>query len=532
MTYERPTLPRTVKPRPPVTVSLTPIIVVTATIIFVERADRYYDISDLFSVLRCEPPSLVVCEGASRLLHRLDRHFRGDPRWQFCVTPLERERWTSNQTPTLVRTHDTLVSFFGWKGQPLPDGPRGGKRKSRNHYHITLDPVSFSGKGALELLGRSDGADSDALYDWSVQVRQFCLDNRLSLKPTAGGLAGQLLRDHRFYPKPRRKVPAVTNAKARDHLPGNHYRLYTDGDNLEAFYLDQSAAHHRCALTLDFPCANRLYAWGNYRTDSTSGRIPTRIQAKLLTYHGLFRLRVNIPESPHGMFPPPWAEYGGERDIWVYSNELPILRELRIHIACILEAHVSPHLDTGINAYAQWALGQITPKPVSPWIKPILLSTYGILAAKPRIHRVGYAQAIGGTPKLYPAGAGHLSVMERATQFATEPGYANVIHRGMIEAETRLRSLQLARDLHRRGYSIIACYADSIFVATRDANGHNVALPLLPPGWQVESELTHLQFFNPVSFTSDQMTKTPGIPSRRMSMGLSARNPRARKLTR
>lgn len=515
MTHVAPILPRTVKPRAAVAVTATPIIAVTDTIVWVERTGRYYDPSQLPEVLKAEPSSLVVCEGMARLLLKLHARFKDDERWQFAVSPLERERWTANRTATAVVTRDSLVNFFGWKGAPLPDGPRGGKRKSKNHYHTTLDPVTFAGKGARQQSGHVGGTDIDALVAWAIEVRQFCFDNGLKVKPTSGGLAGQLLRDARFYPDARRKVPSATNAKARPNLPGNHYRLYESEEHeTEAYYLDQKAAHHNCALTLTFPCSNRMYAIGHYKKDTLERGVPRQLEAKALSFHGLFHLMLTVPTMPPGTFPPPWAERPGQHAVWVHSNELHLLPLLRITLDHIISAYVSSEVDTGLNEYARWALEQITPQPESPWIKPVLLASYGILAAKPRIHRVGYANAVAGVPKLYPAGAGHLPVMERATKWATEPGYTNVVHRGMIEAETRLRSLALARDMYARGFRVIACYADSVFIATRDRDGENIPLPLLPPGWEVEGELTRLVFHNPVSFSSDQLTKMPGIPAR------------------
>ena len=89
-----------------------------------------------------------------------------------------------------------------------------------------------------------------------------------------------------------------------------------------------------------------------------------------------------------------------------------------------------------------------------------------------------------------------------------EPSYVNVIQRGMIEAETRVRSLSLARDLDARGYRVLCIYADGIIV-------EGTELPALPPEWTVESELTNLEFLTSNRFISDQMTKLPGTISPR-----------------
>jgi hypothetical protein len=325
-------------------------------------------------------------------------------------------------------------------------------------------------------------------------------------------------------------VPYVINARAREQLPGNYYKLYEQEETRhDAYYLDQTSAHHSCARDLKFPSANQLYGKGHFKTLIDKPGLPD----KVLTAYGMFYAKISVPHYPPGMFPPPYASEQGEHCAYFYSNELPMMKTLGITILYVIAAWVSPIRDFGLNRYAKWCLAEIArDEQTRNWKKPLLLSTYGILAATPGIHRVGYAKAKG---KLTTFGAGghRLPVYEKQTTKTTEPGYANVIHRGMIEAECRLRSLGLARELFSQGHDIYAVYADSVFIMARDKDGLNRPLPIPPAGWTVEACLTELRFHNEVSFTSNQMQKLPGIPQRatvlRASFG--ARGPRDKPKT-
>lgn len=488
--------------------TFSPIIVYTPDVIYTEFHDVYREPDDIFALVATEQPSLIVATGIASLLYRLHERFHTHPDWQFSCSPVEHQRWSANRVETAIRSRDTAVTFLGFKGKRLDDGPRGGKRHEPNRYHTTLDPVTFAKRSIDEILP-GESHTVERLYVWATEVRRFCYDQGLTLRPTSGALSSQLLRDKRFYPHARRKVPRATNDKVRDQLPGNFYRLLEDEEKpVDAYYLDQTSAHHTCARDLTFPHANQLKAVGRFQTLEDKRGVGTRA----LAGYGLFYAKLTVPHMPPGKFPPPWASVPGECTAYLYSNELALARQLGVHIQYIIAAWISNCRDFGLNRYARWSLSQLTQQP--KWIKPVLLSTYGVLAATPRVHRVGYAQAKAGTPALYPAAADYIPVIERASTKPQEPAYANVIHRGMIEAETRLRSLQLARELFSRGHRVIAVYADSVFLHARNANDENLPLPLPPPGWEVQAVLTRLRFHNSVSFSSDQLTKLPGIPSR------------------
>jgi hypothetical protein len=88
-----------------------------------------------------------------------------------------------------------------------------------------------------------------------------------------------------------------------------------------------------------------------------------------------------------------------------------------------------------------------------------------------------------------------------------EPGIVNVIQRGMIEAATRSESIALAQYLEHKGQRILAIYADAVIIEQDDDR----PLPLLFDPWEVKRTLNHYQPINTQAFTSDSMTRLPGV---------------------
>lgn len=468
------------------------------------ESGEVHPLSQLPLLVTSEPSSIVVAHHMGAIIRFLDAEFDKNPLWNFKATPIERTAWAPNRKRKAVMK-DCIIGYFGFKGE----------RKQRGHYHYPLSPHIFCLKSVNELRKGIPGetATIHKLMEWAKEVRTFLHKHELNLSPTAGGIAAQLLRDEKFYPSARRKVPRHTNASARIQLPGNYYRLYEakEGRSIHrAAYLDQSAAHHTAAIELEFPSANTLMRHGRYATgkDLPFARFGTPKYNDFISRYGLFYLAFEAPRFFSGDFPLPACDTSpGYARGYFYSNELPYLEELGVRIRHIIACWVSPDCDTGLNTYAEWALEQIkdAPQDSKPWLKPTLLATYGVLAAKPKFLEFGYKHCKNGTPTKYPCGSGFLEVEARKTKKMREPLMANVIHRGMIEAQTRLRSLRYSRELTSQGYTILAVYADSVFVeSSKD-------LPLVPPPWRVQEYLTALRFQSSTHFTSLELSKTPGL---------------------
>lgn len=489
-----------------------PIVAVSLSdhVSIVERTGEVIPLDDLPKRVVGEPSSLWVCAGAAELVGQLDVVFDSDPAWQYRVTPVKREVFSvrSAATGRKRQTTGTVVAYFGFRRSKNHT-----QTKAKGHWHYPLDPAVFL----------PDVMNSHHVYDllaWAQDVREFCQEHGLAVKPTAGGIAGQLLRHPRFYPEARRKVPRATNGRARAVLPGNHYELRASTSGVTAgWYLDMHSAHHNCAVDLLFPDANALLARGHYRvttepTDTTIPDTPSwapRGSAKydciLKRAHGMLLLRLSSPLLPASRWPLPYLRAGTFR-AWVFTNELPTLHEFGVSVDAVDAAWISFGTDRGLNRYAQWALAELataTPERLD-WLKPTLLATYGILASRPRVTEYGYKRADRGTPRLYPAGRHTLSARAYLSEKEQEVPTCNVIHRGMIEAETRKRSLDLARWLTTLGHNVLCVYADAVIVE------QGPPLPLLPAPWGIKTPLSRLRFLHPNAFHSREMTRLPGVP--------------------
>lgn len=484
------------------------IIAVGKELVYVERTGKILERSRIREVVTTEPGSIVAVESASQLVKDLHDELGHLPGWQYKASPVQRRKYRQHRRKQPTVSLETVVGFFGFTDP----------NHRVNRYHMPLDPTMFVSRGIRGLVLHDENtSDVMALYQWAVDVRDWCQRNRMKVTTRNGGLAAALLKDPRFYPEPRRKVPKATNARARDHLPGNHYQLCVPERTYHnAYYLDMQAAHHYVASRLTFPDANSLFARGRFRhpPESVVGLEPwirndRPAFRRLIETHGMFLLRLHVPHSVvvPGRFPPPYARHAGIRLAYVYSNEIPLLRELGVLIEGIEAAWTSAHVDQGLNRYATWAHGQVAQMDDTTrrWGKPTLLAVYGMLAARPNRIEFGFQRG-NGEPGAYFTPHGMLPVQIRRTERELESPIVNVIHRGMIEAEIRTATLRLARELSSQKIKVLAIYADSVIV---DSSSQ---LPLLAPPWVIKTPLSQLTFFNVTSFDSEEETRLPGIP--------------------
>jgi hypothetical protein len=175
------------------------------------------------------------------------------------------------------------------------------------------------------------------------------------------------------------------------------------------------------------------------------------------------------------------------------------------YIEGVFAAWTSTSVDDGLSRYGRFAASQIAS--ASParrkWLKPLLHSTYGLLAARPRPLEVGHRTA-GNSPHTFLLGAREFPVKGVRLEMK-QPQFVNVIQRGMIEAETQLRSLRMARDLTAYGCEVLHVHADGLHVRGQ--------LPLLPETWTV-SALTDVMYLDRVSWVASEKVCLPGRDER------------------
>lgn len=445
------------------------------------------------------PRALLACADPVRIFLKLHRQFKKDPEWNCRVSNHETDHFING---TIEQFDETTINWFGWKD-----------RHRNTCYYYPISPEKF-GRLRINELITGDQPEWVKLYEWAKTIQQFCAKNHLRFGSGAGSIAAQFLRDRKFYPAPRRKIPKATNERVRSALPGNHYDLQGRTGILygSALYLDQHNAHHYAAETVQLPNANELFARGYFESNDrkdpqvwvSAGEplLPT-----LLQDHGLFLVLIRTPPHLTGYLPP-WASSPGKTLFtWIFSNEIPLMKELGCQIEAIVAAWTASSVDTGLPKYARWAQEQIKQyKHDRQWLKPLLLSTYGVLAAKPRTYHFGYHRAYGKIEE-FLLGPEIVHLHHTQTGEKTQLPVANVIHRGMIEAQTRLESIQLARQLEAEGDQVLSIYADGVIV--KDSGRQ---LPLLPHPWRIKNQLKFLQYEDATSFRSNSLCRFPGRP--------------------
>lgn len=449
-------------------------------------------------------PIMLVCHNPHKVMLHAHAAFKDDPEWNLRINVNTGERFYLDgevREPKVRTTQDMRVAFFGF---------RTSGRKTQYFHPVT--PHAFMDD--FRSYGDPSWPEYIRLYHWGGNVRKWMRTHRLRFTSTRGGLSAQLLRDKRFYPEPRRKVPKLTNEKVRAALPGNFYSMreeYIDKLLPGAVYLiDQQNAHHHAAEKVELPDANSLFARGRFATvsDEPYARNGKLIYENLINELGLFRVRMWVPKhlAAIGGAIPPWASEAGLCNAFLFSNELDLANELGIEIRYISYAFTSRDRDKGLAQYSRWAQREVESNPQHRvWLKPTLLSAYGILGARPRQIESGYWQASKGEPFRYLVGPTPITLFKNRTKKEIQPAIANVIHRGMIEAHTRKLSIELARELEKDGHVIIGIHADAVLVKDEGQQ-----LPLLPPPWRVKDRLNMFEAIDKVSFRSEQVDILPG----------------------
>lgn len=449
---------------------------------------------ELIEKLPLMSPTLFAMVGIADWIGYLDTIFRerDSKHWQWRATSHERDICRPDGVRIAARV-STLIHYFGFQ--------EGNYAGGRRVYHKAIDPVSMYGHSLDTVYPDESLSTIERTLRWAVSIRDFCAENQIEVRPTIGSISAQFLTDRRFYPKPRRKVPAKINERVRENLVGNYYHLNVQPSAREEFtaiYLDQHRAHHYHARTLHFPDANHLYAHGRFcdLAESVFEYVPDG-------FMGLYCLDVRPPKHPSY---PSFLDDECCR-VFVYSNEIPHLLDLGYEILGIRAAWGSYQRDRGLNRFAQFAESQLDRYKDTPWLKPLLLSTYGTLAIRPLQRTSVFRLVKSGTPARLHTGHFHLDGMQTQSKQKIEPGIANVLHRGMIEAATRSESIGLAQYLTYKGHQILSIYADAVIVKLDEDN----PLPLLPDPWRSKGTLNHLQFINQQAFMSGEMTKLPGV---------------------
>lgn len=476
--------PRSIKPRVRKHRTL-PVIAIHDDHAVTEDGD-VMTLAELIETIPAREPTLFAAVGAADLLARFNATFliRYPSCWQWRVSDHRRVNFNPS-APRRTGRVTLAVHYFGFR---------------HGNYHKLIDPVTLHGQ-RLSKLWPGDDPPAIKLMRWATTLRDFCADNNLEVRPTMGGISAQFLTDPRFYPAARRKVPSRTNEVARERLPGNHYFLNVQPSptrEYSAYYIDQHRAHHYHAAQIAFPAANHLYGYGFFKSLDHFYRERTSPD-----FCGLYCLDIEAPQYRAYS----WMKRGTLTRQFVFTNELPHLYNMGYKVLGVRAAWGSHHQDTGINRYARWASDQLDSYQDARWLKPLLLATYGTLACRRTYAEAVFRLVSRGEPVLLLTGRRTLNGRMTKRPMKLEPGIANVIQRGMIDAGTRSESIGLAQWLTQANQRVLSIYADAVMVEIDDDR----SLPPLPDPWRIKRELHHLRFINQQAFVSDGMTKLPGV---------------------
>lgn len=452
-----------------------------------ESGAEHYDVCEY---VRTAAPTVFVVTDPSRFLDLLNDKFAALPAWRYKLTRNTRE--VKGCGVVSVKLHT-----FGFRED--------GKRKTA--LHQCWCPRSISPTPFYKFIDAGE-VDHATLLLWALDVRAWAQENDLTLRNAFAGYAAQLLRDSRFYPEPRRRVPRATNEKTRPSLPGNLIELYTaPGPHSHTVTaIDQRSAHHRVAQSVALPDANTLFARGYFRDPDDAPRYwcerGSTVYNRTVSQPGLLYVGMYSRYSRKREFRLPVQDHNGFTKAWVYTNTVDFLESTGTRIEGIYAAWTSATVDTGLARYGAWAQQQIESAPAhrKRWLKPLLHSTYGLLAARPRPLEVGYNR--GPASRLAPFVFGPREFNVHLYDLPEwQPAIANLVQRGIIEAETLLRSLRMAQSLTDSGCTVLHLHTDGLHVEG--------PLPLLTDDWSVV-QLTNVTYIDRVSWVSTERQCLPG----------------------
>lgn len=369
----------------------------------------------------------------------------------------------------------------------------------------------------LDLLREKPPRDHTEQLEMTLALLEMCDNRGVRMRGTRGALGSAMLRKSPYWEKGRRAAPKFINDMARPYLPGNFYALsskvtsgFADKFIPHCYYVDQTSAHHSIVRDIPLPLPGALHARGSRDYQKPWAYPDSPIGRELLhgKHVGLVLARVTI--APHGPtlshLYPPWAKDRGTRLVWLWTPELRLLEDHRLQLEYFISSFTATTYDMALREYAGWALSELQGNAQrASYKKGSLLAAYGMLAfngAGRSIYR--YWGGVSNKPICEIPRAGLVAESKINLPEHLQLSTVNVVARGVIESETRTRSIEYARELHSQGFHVPQIYADGVLVETNQ-------LPFIPEGWRVSHSLTNVHLPRSNAIVSDQVVKLPGV---------------------
>lgn len=418
----------------------------------------------------------------------------------------------TSEDDTAVRMVKSRITKFGFRCQHEKDSPEreACPYRRRRAMHTVWSPSDLSPTPGKLLTDYTHAS----LLELATDIRAWCRDENIPLPTTLAGIANSLLRDPRFWPDHRGRVPKATNENVRRFLPGVYGELrarpLTDVRNAVA--LDQKTAYHRAAQEIRTPDPTSLFARGYFNAPETApiwAPLGTELYRRTMAQPGIVYVQVEVQHLRKHHVRPPAVKSAGRYRCALWTNEIALCEANGVTVKGIVAAWTSTVADTGLPLYGAYAEAQITD--ASPlrkrWLKPTLHALYGLLATRPRRVKIGHLRGNAQTHTVARIGFGHEFPVRQSDLGVIQPPTANVAMLGVLQAEIRARSFALAREMMETGADVLHIHADGIHVS-------GDTLPLLPDGWRIEP-LTHLLYLDQSSWISEGSDCLPGRDQRK-----------------
>jgi hypothetical protein len=433
-------------------------------------------------------PYVVVTNASTWLAEYLVNKFGRLEGFQLKVTETRGE----GQTEIIAK-----LSRFG-----ISNKEASGKRKVGLHtvWSVSDFPTSLFPQGKC---------DPYTLLSTAVDIRNYCKESGIPLPSKPKGIAGDFLKDARFWPDGRGRVPTFINDNLRGFLPGNHMELRGKTRMVQNVWsIDMRNAYHRVAQYLRVPDHTHIYARGFTRTWKTA---PIWFASNSVEYAreiarpGFVIVEATSRPTRNSEWRPKAINYSGKKRIGLWTNEIEFVESMGVDIHGIIASWTSHTPDMGLSRYAQFAESEANR--VSPdrkkWLKPTLHSLYGMLAANKRRFRIGHLRGNSKRQRFFIGWNKSIDLCTFSTGAISHP-VTNVAMLGILQAEIRCEMFRLANWLESNGHPVSHIHADGLHVATDD-------LPLLSSEWKV-SQMVDLVYIDDVSWIWSDGETLPGRP--------------------
>lgn len=377
-----------------------------------------------------------------------------------------------------------------------------GRRKALHTVWSHTDfPESFFGE---------NGCTPTELLKIAIDVRNYCKENKLAIPNKPKGIAGDFMRDERFWPEHRGKVPDFINETLRKYLPGNHMELRGQTRVIQNVWsIDMKNAYHNLAKQIKVPDHTHLYGRGYTRSWKDA---PIWFAAGTSEYdREIHRFGIVIVEATsrptrNNEWRPRAINYSGKKRIALWTNEIEFCESLGLSIHGIIASWTSNHSDIGLSKYGTFADNEASNVDAyrRKWLKPTLHTVYGMFAANKKCIRIGHLRGNSKTKFHFSLGFGHLLELSAFEVPQRSHPIANVAILGLLQSEIRMKMLRLANELEIAGHKVTHIHADGLHVATK-------SLPLLGPEWKVEQR-EDLLYIDDVSWIWSDGETLPGRP--------------------